>query len=153
MNNFIGYLCLIIAFLTTSIDQITKATARAFIRNNIIRINSFLSFAYSENTGAAWSMFVGHSSILAILGIVSMVILGLIYEQLDTSFQKILAAMIFGGIFGNTLDRIFRGYVIDFISIDLKFYRWPVFNIADSIICVGIVILLFTFRQKVQEAR
>jgi signal peptidase II len=135
------------------VDQTTKIIVQTFVKNDVIRINSFLSFVYAENTGAAWSMFGGHSSILAMFGVLSMVILGLAYKQFKTAFQKVLGAMVFGGIFANTLDRIFRGYVIDFIGVDLKFYHWPVFNIADSVICMGVIILLFTFRQKKQEAR
>ncbi|MDR2603716.1 MAG: signal peptidase II [Puniceicoccales bacterium] len=153
MSNFAKCICFTTACLVVLVDQTTKIIAQTFVKNNVIRINSFLSFAYFENTGAAWSMFGGHSSILAILGVLSMVVLGFAHKQFKTTFQKILMAMVFGGIFGNTIDRIFRGYVIDFIGIDLKFYQWPVFNIADSVICMGVIILLFTFRQKVQKAR
>jgi signal peptidase II len=139
--------------LVVLVDQATKIIVQTFAKNDAIRINSFLSFTYSENTGAAWSMFGGHSSILAMLGVLSMVVLGLAHKQFKTTFQKILGAMVFGGIFGNTLDRTFRGHVVDFIGIDLKFYHWPVFNVADSAICMGVIILLFTFREKVQKAR
>ncbi|MDR1528564.1 MAG: signal peptidase II [Puniceicoccales bacterium] len=153
MSNFTRCICFTTVCLVVLVDQTTKIIAQTFVKNDVIRINSFLSFAYAENTGAAWSMFGGHSSILAMLGVLSMAVLGLAHKQFKTTFQKVLGAMVFGGIFGNTLDRIFRGYVIDFIDVDLKFYHWPVFNIADSVICMGVVILLFTFRQKVQEAR
>ncbi|MDR2778837.1 MAG: signal peptidase II [Puniceicoccales bacterium] len=153
MNNFTRCIGFAIACSTILIDQVTKILAKTFIKNYGIRVNSFLSFTYSENTGAAWSMFRGHPLILAMLGVISMVILGLAHKQFETHFQKILAAMVFGGIFGNTLDRIFRGYVIDFIDVDLKFYHWPVFNIADGIICASIVILLFTFQRKAQKAK
>ncbi|MDR2432639.1 MAG: signal peptidase II [Puniceicoccales bacterium] len=153
MSKFIRCICFTAACLVVLVDQATKIIVQTFVKNDVIRVNSFLSFTYSENTGAAWSMFGGHSSILAMLGVLSMVILGFAHKQFRTTFQKILGAMVFGGIFGNTLDRIFRGYVVDFIGIDLKFYHWPVFNIADSVICMGVIILLFTFRQKVQKAR
>ncbi|MDR2629193.1 MAG: signal peptidase II [Puniceicoccales bacterium] len=153
MSNVTGCLCFATACLVVFVDQATKIIVQAFAENDGIRINSFLSLVYFENTGAAWSMFGGHPTILAMLGVLAMIVLGLAHKQFKTTFQKVLGAMIFGGIFGNTLDRIFRGYVIDFIGVDLKFYHWPVFNIADSAICMGVIILLFTFREKVQKAR
>ena len=67
--------------------------------------------------------------------------------------QRASLALIASGIIGNTIDRIVHGYVIDFISIDLKFYQWPVFNIADSAIFCGVMILSFTFLRKVKEAK
>ncbi|MDR0692968.1 MAG: signal peptidase II [Puniceicoccales bacterium] len=153
MSNFARRICFATACLVVLVDQVTKIIVQTFVKNDVVRINSFLSFTYSENTGAAWSMFGGHSSILAMIGVLSMVVLGLAHKQFKTTFQKILGAMVFGGIFGNTLDRIFRGHVIDFIGVDLKFYHWPIFNVADSVICMGVIILLFTFRKKVQKAR
>jgi signal peptidase II len=80
-----------------------------------------------------------------------MVAMVVCWKYFRTTVQKILASLIFGGILGTTIDRIFRGHVIDFIALDLKFYRWPTFNIADSAICIGTIILLFTFQKKPQK--
>jgi signal peptidase II len=134
-------------------DQVTKLVARLFLKNNHLRANAFLSFEYSENTGAAWSIFKGHASVLALLGLATMATLVLFRRSFIAAGQKFSVAMVFGGILGNTIDRIFHGYVTDFVSLDLKFYRWPTFNIADVAILFGVAILLFTFQRKSQEAR
>jgi signal peptidase II len=114
--------------------------------------NSFLSFCYSENTGAAWSTFKGHSFALALLGLAVMGMFIAWRNCFETFAKKFAWVLILGGIGGNTIDRFFRGYVIDFISINLKIYRWPTFNVADGAICLGIGILLFTFQKKEQKA-
>jgi signal peptidase II len=136
---------------TVACDQAAKFAAQALAGNDPITVTSFLSFFYAENTGSAWSMFREHSTILAAFGIVAMVAMLLLRKHFETLLQKISAAIVFGGILGNTIDRIFRGHVIDFISLDLKFYRWPTFNVADGAICTGAAILLFTLQKNTQR--
>ncbi|MDR1401621.1 MAG: signal peptidase II [Puniceicoccales bacterium] len=148
----VKYFCLITAGAIAICDQITKFAVQKFAGINAIRINSFLSLRYAENTGAAWSMFRGHAWILSAIGILAMAALFLFRKYFETSIQKFMAAAVAGGILGNTADRIARGYVIDFIDVDLKIYRWPTFNIADAAICIGVIILLFTFQKKAQKA-
>lgn len=61
--------------------------------------------------------------------------------------QKILLGSIMGGAIGNTIDRLFLGHVVDFIDVDLPDWmmeRWPVFNIADSAVSVGVTLLIIT---------
>jgi signal peptidase II len=142
-----------VACLVLAIDQLAKHGAGAVWRDFPKSVvPGFLSFGYAENTGAAWSTFSGGSRWLAALGVSAMVV-AVIFRKIFNSFQKkFAAALIFAGICGNTVDRIIRGCVIDFIAVDLKFYRWPMFNVADCAIFVGIGILLFTFHKKAQEA-
>ena len=108
-------------------DQLTKVFFSQYENGEVFVINSWLSFFYTKNTGAAWNF--------------------------KNFLQRASLALIASGIIGNTIDRIVHGYVIDFISIDLKFYQWPVFNIADSAIFCGVMILSFTFLRKVKEAK
>ncbi|MDR1413540.1 MAG: signal peptidase II [Puniceicoccales bacterium] len=148
----IKYLYLLITSVVALSDQLTKTAMRMLADSNGIRINSVLSLSYGENTGAAWSMFRGHVVLLSAIGILAMIALFLFRKYFESSVQKIFAAVVAGGILGNTIDRIWRGYVIDFINVDLKIYRWPTFNVADAAICIGVIILLFTFQKKAQKA-
>ncbi|MDR1595752.1 MAG: signal peptidase II [Puniceicoccales bacterium] len=138
-------LCVAVSLLVAICDQWTKHTVAMFGPQPVIASRPFLSLSYSENTGGAWSAFHGHPYPLAAVGVVTMAAILLCRKYFSTSAQKILMAIIFGGILGNTIDRIFRGYVIDFIALDLQFYRWPTFNLADCVICVGTLVFLFTF--------
>ncbi|MDR3144313.1 MAG: signal peptidase II [Puniceicoccales bacterium] len=144
--------CLRIAAVVL-LDQLTKLAAHSIWRSSpLVVVKRFMCFGYCENTGAAWSMFRGSSSLLATVGIVAMAALIVFRKIFDSPCKQFAAALIFGGVCGNSIDRIFRGHVIDFIGIDLKFYRWPTFNVADGAIFIGTVILLFTFHRKMQEA-
>jgi len=113
-------------------------------------ISGYLRLRYAENTGVAFGYFESvHSPwkpyILGAMAVLAVVII-CIYS-LRVSSQKVLLQMALaitvGGILGNFLDRVARGYVVDFIEfhIEESFY-WPTFNFADSAITVGIVLLL-----------
>jgi signal peptidase II len=145
-------LCPAVSCAIVLCDQATKFAARRILRYGDVRINDFLFIKYSENTGAAWGMFAGRAAILAGLGICAMLAMVLFRRSFVGVWQKLSAAIIFGGILGNTIDRILNGYVIDFVSVDLKFYRWPTFNVADVALFLGVAILLFTFQKKTQKA-
>jgi signal peptidase II len=126
-NNF--SLFIIIFLSVIALDQLLK----------ILIVKGIIPLAYSKNTGAGFSLFQNQVSILVW---VSFIVIGAILYFYD-SFAKdrvmnICFALIFGGAIGNLIDRIRLGYVIDFI--DLKV--WPSFNIADSAITLGTIILL-----------
>jgi signal peptidase II len=60
-----------------------------------------------------------------------------------TGLKTILLALVFGGAIGNLYDRIFRGYVVDFIDVYIKNFHWPVFNLADTYISIGLIIIFY----------
>lgn len=154
MNKSTNVILLIIFCAIVVIDQITKILAKNILCDNIsVDILSWLHFILSYNTGAAWSIFSGHSFLLATLGIVMILYCLALFKRLKNKPERISLPFICAGIFGNTIDRIYHGHVIDFISIDIWKYRWPTFNIADSAIFIGVIILLFTFDKKVQKDR
>ncbi len=108
-------------------------------------IDGFWSWRYAENKGAAWSLFarVGDAfrvpflvgvSILAVFFIISFV------KKLEAHQRILLVALclICGGAVGNLIDRIYLGYVIDFIDWYVAGHHWPTFNVADSAITVGV---------------
>ncbi|MCF7866290.1 signal peptidase II [Candidatus Woesearchaeota archaeon] len=116
----------IIIFLL-AIDQITK-----HILKNVSEDFGFLAITFVKNTGVSFGMLQGSNTIIILI---SIIFLGLLYYY-RKEFEKneIFAILIITGILGNLIDRIFIGYVIDFIN--LKW--WPVFNFADAFIFIGV---------------
>lgn len=136
------YCGIFLAVITLIADQLSKAAAVHFLSSGSIVqvIPGFLDFKYAENTGAAWGILSGHSWLLLIIaGITVAAALRYLNVIAEGSVCRAVAVFLtLGGIAGNAIDRIWHGYVIDFIAADLQFYKWPIFNIADTAICIGV---------------
>jgi signal peptidase II len=130
---------LLISFIVIFIDQLTKLLTK----NINFEIFSFLKFISIKNTGAAFGIFRDYTILIIFLTIA--IIGGLIY-YLDKIPKKdyLGYGLILGGAVGNLIDRIFLNYVRDFISI----WIWPVFNIADMAISIGIILILINEIKK-----
>ncbi|NDV62814.1 signal peptidase II [Puniceicoccales bacterium CK1056] len=102
-------------------------------------IPGFFNIVYSINYGAAWGMLEGFAWLLILLAILVLVLIALFRDHLELAMraQQWCFGLISGGIIGNTIDRLFRGHVVDFLDFHLPFYRWPTFNVADSAIVIG----------------
>ena len=134
------HLIIIIGLIIILLDQITKILV---INENIILIPNLLSFIYTQNTGTAFGIGSNNAIIIIILNIIVLgVIIKFLKERKDDVEMNILISLILiasGGI-SNLIDRIFRGYVVDFIDVNL--FNFPNFNVADISIIIGIGILL-----------
>ena len=125
------------------IDQYTKYLI--FYNHKIFINKDFLLFKldFVKNYGAAFNIFSGSRIFLSFISIIFSILL--IYLMLSKnnfkSFDLYSYSFILGGTFGNGIDRILRGFVIDFIN--LNFINFPVFNIADISINIGFIILLY----------
>ncbi len=136
-----GSVFFLIALLIVVLDQVTKSIVRSNLKiyQPIQVIGKFLSITFIQNTGAGFGTFQNFNASLVFI---SLIILGLIlffWDKIGTDFEKICFALIISGIIGNVIDRIVFGYVTDFIY----FSFWPAFNIADSAICIGILLLIY----------
>ena len=121
------------------IDQILKGIISTLTTSYVI-IDKVFSIKYLTNTGAAFSLFENNTFLLIL---VSLFILVLVYN-VSFSFKSdrltnLTFGLLYGGILGNLIDRVFYGYVRDFIKIG----NFPIFNIADIAIVVGIILLVF----------
>lgn len=113
-------------------------------------IPGYLSLAYVQNTGVAFGLFDTVESlwkpyILGALALAAIVVISLYirHTPADRKLLHLALAVTMGGIWGNLLDRIFRGYVIDFIEFHIRdIFYWPNFNVADSAISIGIALLV-----------
>ena len=135
------------ALLVVTADQLSKRWIGSYPEGKPIFEMGFFQLTCVHNTGAAFGLFQGQSSLLTIVGSVSVVLLLLytlfIYRQfpnLDNKLGWSVLGLILGGTVGNLIDRLRFGYVIDFIDVGI----WPAFNIADSSIVVGIILLAYS---------
>ena len=118
------------------LDQLTKTWARISLVDIVIL--PFFSFTFSSNTGAAFGIFQGNNWIFFFLGLVALGLIFIYYRKMFVKKEAIWWIIITAGIMGNMIDRLFVHYVIDFIN----FHFWPIFNIADSALTIGVVALL-----------
>ncbi len=127
------------ALFFVALDLLTKSIAPAFALNPI-QILPFFSLEYHQNTGIAWSIQIPYF-ILIPLNIGILMLLPWCaqkYLKTDLKIAQLALMLVLGGAIGNIYDRLFLGYVRDFIAIG----RWPVFNLADASLCTGIFLIL-----------
>lgn len=131
---------IIIISLIIFLDQITK-----YIINNYLSINesyeiikNFFYLTNAHNYGAAFSILTGNTIILILIGIITLYYL---YKYLKNN-HKIYKYLLLGGIIGNLIDRIILGYVRDFLDFKIITYNYPIFNISDICIFIGIILLI-----------
>lgn len=144
------------------LDQLTKAWISATLPfptyeppGAITVIDGFFYITHVGNTGAAWSLFAGQTTMLALLALIT---LGAIYYwrralELKTRTVQFGFGLLCGGIIGNLVDRLLHGHVIDFLDFHFGDYVYPTFNVADMGICVGVVVyLIHSLRQPPQPS-
>lgn len=142
-----------VVYLTSSIvlliDQIVKLLIKINMNLNeeISIISNFFSIQYLKNTGAAFSILENQTILLVVTSIIciSVIVYYLKKEENLTPLMSISFGLILGGIFGNLIDRIINQGVIDFLSFKIFKYNFPVFNIADIGITIGVFLLLIIY--------
>lgn len=137
---------IILVLLIVAVDQITKALVSKYIKpvKTYPLVKNVFHLTYRENTGAAYSMFSDRLKILIPLTLVSIVIMiGVFARNLRLEHYMLNNGMCFiiGGALGNLIDRIRLGYVVDFFDVRIK--HGAVFNIADTFIVTGVLILCY----------
>ena len=133
------------------IDIASKLVVSKFmdVYDSIVIIKDFFYITYVRNTGAAWSIFEGEifGIVIVSLMIISFIIYYIFKHKPKNKFEMLGYSFILGGAFGNLLDRIIYGYVVDFLDFYIFGYDYPIFNLADCFILVGVVILIiYTWR-------
>ena len=139
---FVVLLGLAILFL----DQLTKQAVRTNFVYGESRpvIDGFFNLVYVRNDGAAWNILSGHSIVLILISL-SVLLLLVIYRRSfveDRILHKILFGLMISGIAGNLIDRIRFGWVTDFLDFEFGTYHYPSFNVADSAICIAVVLYI-----------
>lgn len=139
---------LLILIGTLLVDQFTKylVSSNMNVNESISIIDSFFYITYARNTGAAWSMLEGKMIFFYIITIVALLFMVFFYRTLDKEdiFSKIGIVLMISGTLGNFIDRIFLKYVRDFLDFIIFGYDFPIFNVADMCLCIGIGCLLLS---------
>lgn len=129
-----------LAALSLALDQLTKFVVRQTLEwHHSWPVYGFFRFTHVQNTGSAFGLFQGNNLPLLIVSLVGVAVLAYIYRTQERPgiLMRVSIALMLGGALGNLVDRIWQGHVTDFIDIG----PWPVFNLADSSIVVGLAIL------------
>lgn len=136
---------LTIAMVTLVVDQITKSILGNLIKLGTTKqiIKNFFYITTVHNDGAAWGIFSNQSIIIIIGTIISFfIIYKFIYGFKKNTRNNIAFGLVLGGLAGNLCDRLFLGYVRDFLDFIIFKYDFPVFNIADVAIVIGVILLI-----------
>src|SRR5699024_1012574 len=104
----------------------------------------FFFITYERNFGAAFSLFYGHRWPLAVIAVIIIGLLAVFLAKTkrQDKLTNIAYTLILGGAVGNVFDRLYHGFVVDFLDVYLGSWRYPTFNIADSAICIGAACLI-----------
>ncbi|WP_374238007.1 signal peptidase II [Gordonia sp. 'Campus'] len=135
-----------IAVVILGLDQLTKSIAVATLdpRDPVEIIGDVVTLRLVRNSGAAFSLATGYTWVLSIIALVVVVVIIRYSSRLRSRWWALGLALVLGGAIGNLIDRIFRspqvlqGHVVDFVSVGW----WPVFNVADSAVVCGAVLLV-----------
>ena len=134
----------LVAIIVVALDQISKF----FIRANMalgqsIPEEGFFRITYGTNTGGVFGLFANQAFLItltAIVGVAAILVYSR-YPQANRVLVRIALGLLLGGAVGNLIDRIRFGEVVDFIDVG----AWPVFNVADSAVVVGVILIIYYF--------
>ncbi|MEI6613630.1 MAG: signal peptidase II [Chrysiogenales bacterium] len=133
-----------------ALDQASKWLVVKYIplESTVNLVKGFFRFWHVRNSGAIWGFFQGHSNKLipvaiTVLAIAALLIVSYFFLRTPGSYRLELTAytLILGGALGNIIDRLRLGYVIDFLDMFVKSWHWPTYNVADSCITIGVLLL------------
>ena len=150
-----------LAVVVIVLDQLTKYIASTSLEmHQAIAVMPMFNWTLMHNPGAAFSFLANEDGwqrwFFATIAIVVSVVIFLWIKKLEQheKWQAIALALILGGAVGNVIDRIWLGYVVDFIQIYYQQWYWPAFNIADSAISIGVVMIIIdSIRQHRAERK
>lgn len=136
------------------IDQIIKAIVASLISLNteIKIISDFFYLTNAHNDGGAWSLFSGNVFMLIVVGFLALffVYFAFVKGKKLAKFEILVVILLIGGIIGNLIDRIFLGYVIDYLGFIFFGYYFPIFNFADICIVVSVsLMLMMTIKEEI----
>jgi len=138
-----------VAALVVILDQVSKRLAWEYLKGGggVDIIDGVLRFNLSKNSGAVFGVLSGSTKFLLIVTIISVV--ALIYfayrMRYAPALKRVYLGLIIGGAFGNLIDRLASGEVVDFIEMGIGRYHWPTYNVADTAVTIGAVLLIAGF--------
>lgn len=143
--------------IVVTLDLLTKHWIQiSLVYGEHVPVTSFFDLVLFHNEGAAFSFLAGAGGwqrffFSGIAVIASLIIIHLLYKHPERKLFSLGLALVLGGALGNLYDRVTLGYVVDFIFLHYQKFYWPAFNIADSAISCGVVLLLIDSFRKPQK--
>lgn len=138
---------LIIAMITLALDQLTKVLASNFLILNESRkiIKNFFYLTLCHNDGAAWGILSKYPIMIIIISLVALLVIYHFTFCFKQNKRNNLAfGLLLGGLVGNLIDRIIFSYVRDFLDFIIIHYDYPVFNVADIAIVIGVLLMIYS---------
>jgi len=130
------------------LDQIIKflVIANMNLFDSINVVENFFNITYVRNNGAAWSILSGNTLLLIVISIIALILIYFYFikNQKLNNLENISYSLLIGGTVGNLIDRVFLGYVVDYLDFKIFSYNFPVFNLADICIVIGIFLICIT---------
>ena len=150
LKNKKRFLHIFIISLLAILDLYSKQQVVKFFynyNNNFYFINNFFNISFVKNTGVSFGILNNiHNGrfILSFLTFLIIIYITTLYSKKEFSYinKQLCLSFVISGALGNTLDRIYNSYVIDFLDIHYYNYHWPSFNLADIYICIGVFCLI-----------
>ena len=137
---------LLVAFLIIVIDQVTKwiIASSMKIGDSYEVIPNFLNITSHRNNGAAWGILSGKMFFFYIITVIILIVLVLFFikEAQYNLFMQLAISLLIAGALGNFIDRLFNGEVVDFIDTNIFGYDFPIFNVADSSLTIGVILVI-----------
>jgi signal peptidase II len=140
----------VIAVGVLAADQFTKWLAHTYLTRaadqSVSIVGDFVRLTYVANRGAAFGILQDRTIFFVLIGVavIAVIIASYRYFKVTGWLLNVALGLQLGGAIGNLIDRVRTGYVVDFIDVGIRsVYSWPVFNVADSAIVVGVGILAF----------
>lgn len=148
---------LFVITLLVCLDQYTKSVvATLLIINNPKEvIPNFFYLNHVENTGAAWSIMEGKQTFFIIISFIALIVfVYMLYKEKDKGLLNVSSyLLIIGGTIGNLIDRIRNGCVVDFLDFKIFGYDFPVFNLADTFLTIGVFLLIISLIKETRNAK
>ena len=135
----------VIAIFILLFDQISKSLIEIYFKLNesFVIVKDFFNITVAHNTGGAWSILNNHSYLFIVFSVIALIVLIRFMFQFKNNLRNNIAfACTVAGIMSNLADRLFLGYVRDFLDFTVLGYDYPIFNIADIAIVVGVLLLI-----------
>lgn len=128
------------------VDQAIKflVESKMVLHESIIVLDNFFSITLVHNLGAAFSILNGNKILLISVGVIAVLLLVMYINSCKalTDVDVFIYSLLLGGILGNLLDRILKGYVVDYLSFNFGNYYFPIFNFADICIVVSVLFMI-----------
>lgn len=136
-----------------ALDLVSKSMAER-LTNTVSILPGFLYFNFVKNFGMAWSFLSGQTVFLSLVAAVAILAMGyyLIYRK-PTGLKKFAIELMVAGALGNLIDRLSLGYVRDFIDTYIFGYDFPIFNVADCALTIGVLFLLIVEYQEERHGK